>query len=87
MGITATELSRKGDRVKVLFNAGINSTDKYVDAAEWDTDPQKAIAQFSDGLPKSETLAEVKTSNAAQITMTDKQIADKLAAIAAAKTK
>ncbi len=87
MTITAKELSRKGNDVKVLFGAGADSTDKYVPADQWDADKEAVIVKFAVSLPKSAVPSEVKTVGAVPVTMTDAQIATKLAAIAASKPK
>ena len=92
MGITVKEQHRLGSRVNVsVLENGITTYARYVDAADWDADPEAIAAELADYLRGLATAASTTPTfptaplNKNAVTLSDAQIATKLAALTAAK--
>ena len=89
MAITVKEQHRLGSRVNVaVLESGIATYARYVDAADWDADPEAvaaAIADYLSAMAASVAPASKAPVNKNAVTLTDAQIAAKLASLTAAK--
>lgn len=88
MTITVKEQHRRGSsaNVGVLDALGNVIYNRYVDASEWDSDPEAVTAQIAEYLAKQPSpILPSPSVNKNPVTLTDKQVTDKLAAMEAEK--
>ena len=89
MGITVKEQHRLGSRVNiaVLDGQGAVTYARYVDVSDWDADADAVAATLADYLSRGAIATAFPRAavNKNSVTLTDAQIATKLAAIAAGK--